>query len=857
MVSFGVAMTTKFGLRKKLAGTTVIAIGIGMKAAGFGTPAVAHASMTQKELAEAVRNYQIPQGSMDLALNRLADESGVRMIYRSQLTEKLKTSGLTGNYTLTGALDALLLGTGLHYRLSESGESVSVVLAQAGDVVNDASPRGAHSLPTIDVGAAQAQPAQPASRGGGSGRYGAGASNGKGALGGRLTGYNAATATSALKMDAPIMQIPVSVQVVTRQTMDDQQAISVKDAVVSNVSGVTLQPSFLEMLKIRGFSNSANTYKNGLIEYRMRGLDTTNLQSIEVLKGPAAMLYGRVEPGGIIDLVVKRPLDTPYYSVEQQVGSFGNVRTTLDATGPVTTDKSILYRFNGEFYRTDSYRNFVSDRNVFIAPTVSFHPIEQFRMNIDFEYQRRDYVDDYALLPASGGSVANIPLSRYLQEPNLTTKYPDKMDKKRIAYDWTFDLTKDWSLTNRLSYTNIGYSVNDTSSSGFNHITGILNRTVSFIRGTDKNFATNLDLKGKLTTGVFNHAMLLGFDYFNTFTPPYLSYFAPINTINIYNPTYWQLANPYRGPSYLMLGQQWTGVYGQDMISFLDDKVHLLLGGRYDWAKYSINSNSSTAFLAQATYATQSANAFSPRIGISVQPLPWITAYGNFSRSFGTNNGLNQGTPLAPQRAEQFEGGVKAEFFDKRLMLSVVYFDLTKTNVPTPDPTNARNTLLIGKARSTGLEVDLTGQINDQWSVIANYTHDDVRTVSGSPLNPLTEITTQRPVAGFVLAGSPRNYGNIWLKYDADGMFKGLSLAGGVNASGNFFGDNANSFVLPGYALINGMIAYSTNIEGLTVTAQLNVKNLNNAIYYPSSMDRFTVQTGVPRTFLGSLRVEF
>lgn len=851
-------MTIKFGLRKKLAGTTVIAIGIGMKAAGFGNPAVAHASMTQKEFAEAVRNYQIPQGSMDLALNRLADESGVRMIYRSRLTEKLKTSGLTGSYTLTGALDALLFGTGLHYRLSENGESVSVVLAQAGDVVNDASPRGAHSLPTIDVGATQAPPVPSTARGGGNGRSGA-ASNGKAALGGRLTGYNAATATSALKMEAPIMQIPVSVQVVTRQTMDDQQAISVKDAVVSNVSGVTLQPSFLEVFKIRGFSNAANTYKNGLIEYAMRALDTTNLQSIEVLKGPAAMLYGRVEPGGIINLVVKRPLDAPYYSLEQQVGSFGNVRTTLDATGPVTADKSILYRFNGEFYRTDSYRNFVSDKNIFIAPTVTLHPIEQFRMNIDFEYQRRDFVDDYALLPASYGAVANIPVSRYLQEPNLTANHPDRLDKKRIAYDWTYDLTKEWSLTNRLSYSNIGNGVIDTMGTGFNPVTGVLNRTVSYIPGyTSKTFSTNLDLKGKLTTGPLSHALLAGFDYFNYFQPLYLGFFSPINTINIYGPAYWQLAaNPYKGAGYHVIGQQWTGVYGQDMISFLDDRVHLLLGGRYDWAGYSINSNVNSSFLAEATYATQRASAFSPRVGIAIQPLPWITAYGNFSRSFGANNGLNQGTPLAPQRAEQFEGGVKAEFFDKRLMLSVVYFDLTKTNVPTPDPTNVRNTLLIGKARSTGLEVDLTGQINDQWSVIANYTHDDVRTVSGSPLNPLTEITTQRPVAGFVLAGSPRNYGNIWLKYDVDGMFKGLSLAGGVNASDSFFGDNANSYVLPGYALINGMIAYTTKIEGLTVTAQLNVKNLNNATYYPSSMDRFTVQTGAPRTFLGSLRVEF
>lgn len=844
-------------------GSTAVALALNAVLLGNGGLIhPAQASISPQERSGLVRNYDIPAGSMGAALNAFADKSELHVLYDSAVTDRLTTRGLFGAYSVREGLDRILSGSGLSYRLSENGRAVSIILAQNDRSLNDAAPAGARKLPTIDVRASRPRPVQAASQGGGSGQTGPGPSHshdpGKTALGGRLTGYNAVTASSALKMDAPIMQIPVSVQVVTRQTMDDQQAITVQDAVVSNVSGVTVQPSWLQIFKIRGFANAANTYKNGLIEYNMRALDTTNLQSIEVLKGPAAMLYGRVEPGGIIDLVVKRPLDTPYYSLQQQVGSFGNTRTTLDATGPVTADKSVLYRFNGEFYHTDSYRNFVSDKNVFIAPTVSLHPIEQFRMNIDFEYQRRDFVDDYALRPATGGSATNIPITRYLQEPNLNTNYPDRMDKKRIAYDWTYDITKDLSLTNRLSYSNIGNGSLDTLAGAYNPITGTLTRNASYLPGfTNKTFATNLDLKCKFATGPLNHSVLVGFDYFNYFTPLYVGFYAPISPINVYAPAYWQFANLYKGPNYHILGQQWTGVYGQDMISFLDDKVHILLGGRYDWAGYSSNSGTTTPYLAQATYSTQYAKAFNPRVGIALQPLPWLTAYGNFSQSFGTNNGLTQGIPLAPQRGEQFEGGVKAEFFDKRLMMSVVYFDLTKTNVPTTDPTNPNNTLLIGKARSRGLEFDLTGRLNDNWSVIANYTQDDVRTVTGSPLNPLTEITTQKPVAGFVLAGSPRNYGNIWLKYEADGELKGLSLGGGVTASGSFFGDNANSYVLPGYALINGMVSYTTKIDRFTVTAQLNVKNLNNATYYPASVDRFTIQTGTPRTFLGEMRVEF
>jgi iron complex outermembrane recepter protein len=833
------------GVGESRMGSTLAIAAMGALALGSGvSDSPAQAAISPQERAGLMQSYRIPSGPLPGALNAFADLNGLQILYDADVTSRLKTVGLDGDFAVGEGLDRLLSGTGLSWRFVAKGRTVSIILAQNDrGTMSDAS--GAEALPVIDVGAERKE--RP------------GADGAPRTLGDRHTGYNAPSASQTLKTDTPLLKTPISVQVVTRQMLDDQQAISVKDAIVGNISGVTLLPNFVEQYKVRGFANAANSYKNGLLEYRMRSLDTTNLQSIDVLKGPAAMLYGRVEPGGIIDLVVKRPLETPYYSVQQQVTSFSGTRTTVDATGPVLTDKSVLYRLNAEYYSIDSYRNFVTDKNFFLAPTITLHPIEQFRMNVDFEYQRRDNVDDYALLPAAGGGPAYLPLDRYLQEPSLTTWLHDNMERRRIAYDWTYDFAKDWSVTNRLAYSNIVYRLTDSFGSSYNPITGVLTRTMNYFTGsTDKNFVTNIDIKGKFETGPLSHSILVGFDYFNTFTPLYSIYSFGISPINIYAPSYWQFENPFRGQTFRVLGQRWTGVYGQDMISFLDDSVHVLLGGRYDWAEYGINSNASSPYMAQATYAIQYAKAFSPRVGVAYQPTPWLTLYGNFSQSFGTNNGLNQGvTALDPQKGEQYEGGLKAEFFDKRLSLTMSYFDLTKTNIPTPDPTIAGNTLLIGKARSQGFEFDLTGRIDDNWSVIANYTHDDVRTVVGSPLNPATEITTQRPVAGFKLAGSPRNYGNLWVKYDAEGIFRGFSLGAGVTVSESSFGDNANSFILPGYALLNGMIAYRTRIEGFDVTAQLNVKNITDVVYYPSSTDRYTIQTGAPRTFMGSLRVEF
>ncbi|MBG0810559.1 TonB-dependent receptor [Methylosinus sp. H3A] len=824
-------------------GSTLAIAAMGALALSSGvSDSPAQAAISPQERAGLVQSYRIASGPLPGALNAFADLNGLQILYDAEVTSRLKTGGLDGDFAVGEGLDRLLSGTGLSWRFAAKGRTVSIILAQNDrGTMTDAS--GAEALPPIDVGAEKGRPAPGAPRGPGD----------------RFTGYRpSATSPTTLKTDTPLMQTPMSIQVVTRQTMDDQQAISLRDAVVSNVSGVTIVPNFFDVLKVRGFSTFGSTYKNGLQEYRYRYYDTTNLQSVDVLKGPAAMLFGRMEPGGVVNMVVKRPLDIPYYSVEQQVGSYGMTRTTVDATGPVTSDKSILYRFNGEFYRTDSYRDFVTDRNVLIAPTLSFHPIEQFRMNIDFEYQNRTWVDDYPVYPAIAGGPANLPRSRYLQPTLVNKALLDNFDKKRIAYDWTYDFLPGWSVTNRLSYSNVGLQTNNVFPLGFNQATGVMTRSLTINPGfTDKMFATNLDVKGKFATGPLEHSILVGFDHFNFFNPMYTGFQPAGSALNVYAPNYYQFEAIYRSPQFLMNGAKWMGVYAQDMISLLDDKVHVLLGGRYDWAETALSRVRTSPFLAQATYWSSYDKGFSPRVGVVYQPLPWLSLYGNFTQSLGANQVTTQNITLAPQRGEQYEGGVKAELFDKRLMLTMAYFDITKTNVPVTDPSNANNTLLVGKARSRGFEFDLTGRVDDNWSVIANYTHDDVRTLVGTATDPLSAYTRQIAVAGGILPGSPRNYGNLWIKYDADGAFHGLSLAGGVNVSSDQFGDTANSFVLPSYALLNGMIAYTTKIEGFTVTAQLNVKNITDAVYYPSAASRLLIQTGTPRTFLGSLRVEF
>jgi iron complex outermembrane recepter protein len=722
----------------------------------------------------------------------------------------------------------------------------SLALAQSAGP--DASGAGGTTLPTIDV-------------------------NGSGE-GGRFTGYNATNANSVLKTDTPILQTPVSVQVVPRQTMDDQQAISVQDAIVSNVSGVSEATFTLprETFTIRGFNTGTNVYINGLRQTASIGLETQNLQSIEVLKGPSAMLFGRVEAGGLVDLVLKRPLETPYYSFQEQAGSFGTTRTTFDLTGPLTADKTWLYRVNGDFTHANSFVDFVSSQNIFIAPTITYHPLEQFRLNVDVMYQHETLVDD-TVFPAVGNRPAPIPISRYLQDPSLTATYPTRMDNRYVGYDWTYDITPAWSLTNRAYYQDSGFTSSETPISvipafAFNQVTGAARLSPYYGTFTQRTFATNLDLKGKFDTGPLKHSVLLGTDYFNTANPPFGLHLNSTTTksTNIYFPTYGQVVVPSVLPNVAAMNtENWNGVYLQDMISTASDMVHVLLGGRYDWAETGgsfvgpvFAGALPTSLSAQTAYRSRSDQAFSPRLGVVIQPLPWLSFYGNFAQSFGTNLGQDvNSSPLAPSKATQWEGGAKAEFLDKRLSASLAFYDIVKTNIATPDPIITGKYDVIGAAESKGVELDLTGRVTENWSVIANFTHDEVRVITASNYNAATEITTENAVIGNRLPSVPANAGNLWVKYDADGQFRGLSIGSGLNVVGSSQGDNANSFQLPQYTLVNGMISYRFPWAGANFTAQLNVKNIFDTTYYAASTDRYHILRGTPRTILASLRVEF
>jgi iron complex outermembrane recepter protein len=667
--------------------------------------------------------------------------------------------------------------------------------------------------------------------------------------------YAAANARTATKTDTPLMETPVSVQVVPRAVMDDQQVISVGDA-LKNVSGA--QPAgytFYDSFILRGFDAKSSTFRNGIRHQATTSLETANLERIEILKGPAAVLFGRGEPGGLVNLTTKRPLEEAYYSIQQQFGSYDLFRTTIDATGPIMDDKSLLYRVNLAYKDNNSFQDFVTQQSIFVAPSLTWRPNDRFEGNLDIEYQHNEFTDvsDIAI-PSIGNRPAPIPVTRFLGDPAAK----NVQDRIMVALDWTYKFNNDWKLTNRFQYNDNHYDQRTLFSLGFDEDnTRLLNRGLWHADMNRTTFGTNLDLTGHFKTGFAEHDVLAGFDYyrFDADWSAFAGQTPLVPAIDIYNPSYGIDLSSITPRNYNDFGyfpEEWYGVYFQDQIT-LWDKVHILGGGRHDWANIGLGSSGTSLSDAGKVIESDRTEYFSPRVGIVYQPWPWLSVYGNYVESIGSNNDgrLASGGFMQPQTAQQWEVGLKTEFFDGKLNSSLAFFDLTKQSVAT-QITGSNFYRAIGEANSQGIEFDIAGQITENLSIIGSYAYTDARItkdLSGTEGNRLASV--------------PRNSGSLWAKWEfGDEFIRGLSLGTGVYVRGTRSADNnitspADYVQLPGYARWDASVGYNFKYAGTKVTTQLNVYNILDKEYYDRANTSLTIQPGAPLTFLGSVRVEF
>jgi len=390
--------------------------------------------------------------------------------------------------------------------------------------------------------------------------------------------------------------------------------------------------------------------------------------------------------------------------------------------------------------------------------------------------------------------------------------------------------------------------------------TGTLERFGFFQDYNSEVYFGTLDVTGRLTTWGLVHSVLVGADYYDaTYDELDLDLggtrFARPIPINIFDPVYGTVPEAFlREPptNFFKQDDSWWGVYVQDQIQ-LGDKWHALLGFRYDDAEAVRICCPPIGEPVDPT-TTIKAQEFSPRFGLLYHSLPWLALYGSYAEGFGgVNEGVTaDGSPPGSELSQQYEVGVKAEGIDGRLTGSLAFFDLTRENIATPVPGMLNIVEVAGEVRNRGIELDVSGALTDYWRLIASYSYID------------SEITKDRDAEGGTgnqgnrFLNAPRHAGSLWTQYEFTQLgWPDLTAGIGAFFVGQREGDNENSFQLPGYGRADAAFGYSWRIGPSKVTAQFNVENLLDKEYFLTSLSRLNIQPGAPRTFLGSIRVEF
>ncbi|GJD15194.1 ferrichrome-iron receptor [Rivularia sp. IAM M-261] len=499
---------------------------------------------------------------------------------------------------------------------------------------------------------------------------------------GEQDGYRAPNASTATRTDTPIRDIPQSIQVVPQEVLRDRNAQTVFEA-VETVSGVldgsnnygAPGGAFI----IRGFNSfDSGNLRNGFRDFDYYSVSSIGtIERVEVLKGPASVLFSAQEPGGVINTVTKQPLSTPYYNVSFEAGNYGFYQPSIDFSGPLTTDRNVLYRFIASYRGAGSYQDFFNSNTTTIAPSVTLKLGDKTDLNLSYEYVRY-FADNpqFEVALLSDGSLP--PRNFYPGYPDLTLS---DITTNRIGYTLNHRFSKDWQIRNNLAIVLNKRVLNRTL---FNTIVDDRILTDSFAEESSSyadNYFGQIDLLGKFNTGSISHQLLAGFDV-NYFESQYQGDSATVPDLDIFNPNY-NVLKPEYLPSFASYNPiKSYGVYLQDQIAFTNN-LKLLIGGRYDWV-----SSENEILSNDIDEQVQNDGAFSPRIGLVYQPSDTVSLYASYSRSFKQSSGFNpDGRAFKPTRGTQYEVGIKTDFIERKLSATLAAYHITKTNVLYPIPT--------------------------------------------------------------------------------------------------------------------------------------------------------------------------
>lgn len=658
-------------------------------------------------------------------------------------------------------------------------------------------------------------------------------------------GYSASTSSVAGKTPTSRLNEAQSVSVVTQQQLEDYQAESLADA-MRFVSGVTegntlagTEDGFVR----RGFGSNSDgsIYRDGVRSSQGLNFDATT-ERVEVLKGSASLLYGIQNPGGVINVVSKKPQYDWHTRVSGRYASEGGGAGTVDVTGPL--GNGFAFRLIAEKQNQDYWRNFGSDEHTLIAPSLQWFG-EKASFLISYSEYRYDIPYDRGTAFIGGKPVDIGYKNRLDDKANHAWGHNKTLNAQ---YGWQFN--EDWSTRLTLGWNQRRYDNNEVRVTGVNATTGAVTRRADANRGFNhKTKYVSWDLLGSQNIFGMTHDIVLGTDYEMNQTYRAHQYQGKANSsFNLNDPQYDMLSPVTNGSTENVANSNnlnrihSRSVYAKDSISLTPDWI-AVLGGRYQ----HYEQRASKGFNPVVETLDDEGNKFLPQAGLIYKLTPDVSLYGSVSKSFTPSTNVDDdGDVGKPEQGTTWEMGSKWQV-SPRLFASVALF-----NIDERDMSLSINgaTRAINKARSRGAEFELNGEILPDWELSANYSYTNAKIIDDG-VNAANN--------GNRLQNAPRHSGALYLSHNLviSGIPGDFRVGGGARYVGTRAGDPENSFTLPNYVVADSFIAWNNRLFGEKTQLKLNLNNLFNEHYYTSSGGNLRVREGETRNLMVQASVEF
>ena len=679
------------------------------------------------------------------------------------------------------------------------------------------------------------------------------------------------------KTDTPIQKVPQSISVVTAEEMALHQPKSVKEA-LSYTPGVAVgtrgASNTYDYLIIRGFAadgQSQNNYLNGL---KMQGnfyndavIDPYMLERAEIMRGPVSVLYGKSSPGGLLNMVSKRPTTEPLKEVQFKAGTDSLFQTGFDFSDALDDDGVYSYRLTGLARSANAQQKGTEEQRYAIAPAFTWRPNDKTNFTFLSYFQNEPETGYYGWLPKEG-TVEPLPNGKRLptdfNEGAKNNTY--SRNEKMIGYSFDHEFNDTFTVRqnlrfaqNKVSQKSVYgygmcsdplYSSNPSSSPCANVPQSQWGHTLTrqYVIDNEKleNFSVDTQLQSKFATGSVDHTLLTGVDFMRMRNDidSWFGYAGSVAPSDIYNLDrsdfdFGAHPNP-SGPYRVLLKQKQTGLYVQDQAQW--DKVLVTLGGRYDWADQSSFNRD------YGNKSERDDKEFTWRGGVNYLFDNGVTPYFSYSESFEPASQTDaNGDLFAPSKGKQYEVGVKYVPEDRPIVVTGALYQLTKTNNLMADPNGSLFSVEGGEIRARGVELEAKAALSASVNLVGSYTYTDA------------EYTTDTNYKGNTPAQVPKHMASLWADYTFfDGPLSGLTLGTGGRYTGSSYGDPANSFKVGSYTVVDALVRYDLARVGMAGSnVALHVNNLFDREYVASCFNTYGCFWGAERQVVATATFRF